>query len=542
MNLHISGRHFLCRMLTAYLLIFSIGILPVNAAYQSALMLDADSADNSLSPRAARLADLLQIRQDVRTLQKLKQKTTTSLLAGTEQEARRRVTEKILVTFLQTQAVWSRIEGEIARSNDQLWRMQHITDRGVRVTNTSNFLGRGTLGIIGSANRIADFSLVGNLLQLCGSSISVSFSLISLHKMKGPKCFCGNEPNMLAKVLGASPVSPEVDYPETLWSFLNTAPPGEQITRRQELLELWREQDTLKEKATGKEYVKALCGMNPQYKITTSLLNRRINMLKDLMATIIDVNVNLLELLSAIPEPVLPVVSSHTNTGLNLAGKRKIMTSLLEVQATWSHINKEITSTADQLRYLEEKRNKGVELTNVTNFSSKGTLGGTGSALNMASMSLSGNTLQLIGSSVSVLLAMVSFHKLKGSRLTDTSGPNMLIKVLGFAPPLPAVDYPSTVWAYLNNVPKGQKESPRARLIKLWYSRNFISNERNGDETLSTLAGLLSKQPMSIGFLRTRLEMLRDLNAQVIGENIDLLNLYKALAIPARQKVQAGSG
>ncbi|GEM_PF-1182904 len=575
-------------------------------AVQGSLPAAEDGPDRyRLSPRAAGLAHALKVDEDIRRLEALSEESAKAGVASQEGQAlRRRLLEKIVQAYLEIRCVYAKIQGEIARDNDQTLRVNDRANRAVDTINTSNFLGRGTLGIIGSANRIASLSLVGNLLQLLGSSVSVSFSSLSLYKARGPRLPAAYRPNMLAKVLGL-PCPKDVEYPEALWTFLNLVPPGKRETRRDALIALWRGQGILRDKPGGPHDPAALAGINPGVKVTRKLLNYRVAMLNDLMARVVEENVNLLELLTAIPDlppeamppanvgprrvvAVVPGVSpraaqlvdilqaEHNENAQRLAPlsdraahmaailgvgsavdelrkrmldrrtappdmaeqalrKRvigRIVASLLEEHSVWSRIEAERTLLSDRVRITSGRTRKHVRLINASNFTEKGTLGGTGSSLNMAGLSFAGNSLQLYGGALSVALALVSYRTMKGPKLALKPEESMLAKVLGFPVSTPEADYQQTVWQFLNDLPPGQDRSRRLELLDRWTRRRYISLAGNTDERMKALAGLPVRHKVSTRFLANKAEMLNDLGAKVIEQELDLHELYRAIVRP----------
>ncbi|GEM_PF-2935796 len=214
---------------------------------------------------------------------------------------RDRLTEQVLNASLEVGSTWARINKEIVQTGDELSRMKEATDRRVQLLTLTNFATRGSMGTIGSSLIISKSSLSGNLLQLIGAySMSVLLSMVTFRMMKGPKELRAARPNMLARVLGFSPQSPEEDYPAVVWSFLNSAPPGKQQTRLAELLDTWRKQRYTAGKGKSKERTAALAGMPSRYKVTLKLLRVRQAMLKDVQAAVLEMNVDLLDLDQAV--------------------------------------------------------------------------------------------------------------------------------------------------------------------------------------------------------------------------------------------------
>lgn len=261
----------------------------------------------TLSPRALQLAKILNAGDDLNDLQNKnidKRAATAPNMApvpsvpeATELLARDRLTEKILNASLESQAAWARINQDIAVTADDLEGMRKTRNKRYHLTSLTNFAVRGSLGALGSALIIGKYSTAGNLTQMIGSySMSVLLSMLAFYEMKGPTKTSKSQPNMLATVFGLKSLTQDVDFPPTLWSFLNTPSPGKQESRKDELIALWNEEGFLGRQKDGINRAAALAGMSDKYKLNIKLLSVRLVMLQDLKAKIVEVNQNLLDL------------------------------------------------------------------------------------------------------------------------------------------------------------------------------------------------------------------------------------------------------
>src|SRR5262249_27975380 len=116
-------------------------------------------------------------------------------------------------------------------------------------------------------------------------------------------------PNMLAKIFDY-PTTPQIDYPNTIWQFLDSVPPDDSsgLTRRQQIINRWIEDKNMpyfKDKRS-KEQLDYITGWQ-QPDVTIAKISARRNMLQQLSAEIFKLNRPLLELMMVVKgKKVLP--------------------------------------------------------------------------------------------------------------------------------------------------------------------------------------------------------------------------------------------
>jgi len=121
---------------------------------------------------------------------------------------------------------------------------------------------------------------------------------LTLKEVNGKKHASRANPNMLAKLFNR-PTSHQIDYPESIWRFLNS-PPAEFMvikSRKELIIDRWISDKNISlQGRDSKQQIDLLTGTETECEITISLLTDRLSMLGQLASEIFKMNRLLLEL------------------------------------------------------------------------------------------------------------------------------------------------------------------------------------------------------------------------------------------------------
>jgi len=180
-------------------------------------------------------------------------------------------------------------------------------DRKVALANAWGYRTNGVLWAVAEALDIPTYkqpkySIPSGAIGIVAGLVPSAFSLYALRKEGGGKFDRVPHPNMLSKVF-AYPVTPEIDYPDSVWTWLNSAPPTDarHLTRINFIKAWWLKDANLRtlNGQTSKPKLDLLTG-SVQNDLTIQLINDRLAMLRHMHALILQMDRPLLELMMAV--------------------------------------------------------------------------------------------------------------------------------------------------------------------------------------------------------------------------------------------------
>ena len=261
--------------------------LSAGAAQLSAIMgIDDELAALKSSQEAA--SDPRSIRSDSSQIQRLTMRLT--------------LVEDLIAQSFEIRAIMAELDKEMSEAEDLQAFLENRRDKAIRLNTIANFISGGVTGIISGGialGRVTDYA--PNAIDTGEGVIQTSVALLALKQQTGERRLVEGVPNMLARMLD---ISPAVDYPPTVWKYLNSSSPDQSKTRRQILVEHWTKSGML-ERAKGKgvrpnEHLHHMSGSKPQVLISIDLLDARAAMLTDLKAAISEMDVCLAEILQIV--------------------------------------------------------------------------------------------------------------------------------------------------------------------------------------------------------------------------------------------------
>jgi hypothetical protein len=178
-------------------------------------------------------------------------------------------------------------------------------DKATLRTNAISYILNGALwsvceGLAIPTNTHPNLTMPSGVTGILAGIIPSIASIYALKQLSGKKQTSEQDPNMLAKIFDY-PVTPEIDYPRSVWDFLNTTQVGETSgkTRRILLIERWVADKNIPEftESTASKQLDVITASVPRKKaLNIATLNTRLAMLQQLSAEILKMKRMLLEL------------------------------------------------------------------------------------------------------------------------------------------------------------------------------------------------------------------------------------------------------
>lgn len=267
-----------------------------------------------ISPNSKQLADILKLTPLLERNQLLRKKidptnfdpTLENLAMGQQLIACvSESTQIIQEANLAVDFVLAEIQAEQNIYNEILTTYINDRDKATLRTNAVSYLLNGALWTVCEGLSIptysnAKLSIPSGITGIMAGIVPSIASIYALKQLSGKKQISEKDPNMLAKIFDY-PVSPEIDYPKSVWDFLNTAQVGEPAakTRRALLIERWIEDKNIPEftESTASKQLDVITASVPRKKgLDIAALNTRLAMLQQLGAEILKMKRMLLEL------------------------------------------------------------------------------------------------------------------------------------------------------------------------------------------------------------------------------------------------------
>jgi hypothetical protein len=273
-----------------------------------------DLNTTDISPNSRQLADILKLTPLLARNQTLRSKIDPTNFAPTIENvamAQQLIacvsesTQIIQEANLSVDFVLAEIQAEQNIYNEILNTYINDRDRATLRTNAISYILNGALWTVCEGLSIPTYSAPrlsipsGATGILAGIVPSIA-SIYALKQLSGKKQISENDPNMLAKIFDY-PVNPEIDYPKSVWDFLNTPQVGEPAdkTRRSMLIERWIADKNIPgfTQATAAKQLDVITASVPRKKaLDIAALNTRLAMLQQLGAEILKMKRMLLEL------------------------------------------------------------------------------------------------------------------------------------------------------------------------------------------------------------------------------------------------------
>ncbi|CAN5607861.1 hypothetical protein BH11CYA1_BH11CYA1_18390 [soil metagenome] len=208
-------------------------------------------------------------------------------------------------TSLEVDFVMSEVEAEQNVYEEILNSYQNARDHAVAKTNAAAFITNGALWAVAEGFTIPtykypNYAIPSGINGIIAGLVPSFFSMWAMKQVAGEKNKSENDPNILAKLFDY-PITPDIDYPSSVWQFLQTIPPGQLSgkTRREQLIDRWISDDNLPDftdPKSRKQIDVITASISHRKSLTISTLNTRLVMLKQLEGEVLKMKRMLLEL------------------------------------------------------------------------------------------------------------------------------------------------------------------------------------------------------------------------------------------------------
>jgi hypothetical protein len=206
-------------------------------------------------------------------------------------------TEALLSVAMTIDATLARVEREQAEVTAVRDYFDSHHSASVTTWNIAAVLVGNAFSIAGSAMQFGGprLQVAGDGIIIGGAAIAAVLGSIALLKKAKERPPYAIETNMLARLLGRTPVSGS-DYPEEIWGYLDTRLVGERASIRNLLLEKWEREGriSLSDSADARRKIDLLTKpLTPTDRVKVGLLSDRAGMLADVDARVAAMNVDL---------------------------------------------------------------------------------------------------------------------------------------------------------------------------------------------------------------------------------------------------------
>ena len=273
------------------LVLLAAGAAPCVAVGQSPTESSNIAAQPSLEADARQFANLIGIDSELQKLSAVQALRPPGAPPTLEELAiRQKILETVQSCDLQVDGVIAELSNEESEISAIRTEMQARRDKKVsRLTTAALITGAG-LGVAVSATQ---FTTLSNTTQNVGDGIAVGsgtasliLTILAARAQKGPQRSISDTPNMLAPLLGGTPML-NTYYPPVVLQYLRSVPVGEASsrgTRLQQLQEQWGKTGRLSmtDSAKRRQKIAALTASgDPNTKVSIGDLTDRIAMLGD---------------------------------------------------------------------------------------------------------------------------------------------------------------------------------------------------------------------------------------------------------------------
>lgn len=267
---------------------------------------------NGVSANSMQLAANIQLTPVLDRIQALRQRIDSLAPSAERSDARLELLESkeqamqiITRTNLEIDFVLAEMSAEQNVYNEILSTFTSDRDKLLARVNAVSFISNGALwavceGLAIPTHTKGVYAVSSGITGILAGIIPSFASLYTLKAVNGKKKTSEVEPNMLAKLFNY-PTSPEIEYPNSTWSYLNEVPAAtpSSKTRRDQMVDRWIADSNIPgfTNRDSKTQLDVITGSVAQKKgLSIATLNTRQVMLQQLSAEILKMKRMLLEL------------------------------------------------------------------------------------------------------------------------------------------------------------------------------------------------------------------------------------------------------
>ncbi len=269
--------------------------------------------DNQISANSKQLSDSIELTAILQKIQSLRNAKQTDSPVTLENLALRQdlndakvaALELIQKTSLEVDFVMSEVEAEQNVYEEILNSYQNARDITVARNNAMAFVTNGALWAVCEGLGIPTYknpklSIPSGATGIVAGAIPSVFSLWAMRQQQGKKTTSESEPNILAKLFDY-PITPDIDYPASVWHFLQSVPPDDTSgkTRREQLINRWLNDKNLPDftdPGSRKQLDVITASVSHTKALTIDSLSTRLVMLQQLEGEVMKMKRMLLEL------------------------------------------------------------------------------------------------------------------------------------------------------------------------------------------------------------------------------------------------------
>jgi hypothetical protein len=206
----------------------------------------------------------------------------------------------------------------------------------------------------------------------------------------------------------------------------------------------------------------------------------------------------------------------------------------LEIDFVIAEMNAEQNVYTEILSSFTSDRDKLLARVNAGSFISNGVLWAVCEGLDIPTykyprLAIPSGTVGILAGIVPSLASMYTLRAVNGKKKTSEVEPNMLAKLFGY-PTTADIEYPKSVWVFLNQVPAGSTDGKtrKDQMIDRWIADSNIPGftKRDSKTQLDVITGSVAqKKGLTISTLSTRQVMLTQSSAEVLKMKRMLLEL-----------------
>ena len=278
------------------LLVFALQSLPLAAEAQ------APQPGQSRGATVESTAQLVGVLSELTELQKL---STGTAPADRWQILwlHQHISERVMATSLQVDAVIAQIDNEISRANEVHSYLADRRDRAVNRANLMSVIVGGGLGATSSGLQLSpNLTKQAAGVGIGAGTLSASLAFLGIRAQKGKSSQFDFQSNMLAEFFDR-PALPDSQYPETIWTFLNQSPPNNPtgLTRKQQLMQTWVEVERIDSLASKDKIYRLTSQPSELLKLSIDDFEDRAAMLQDVRARVSFLKRDLGALVASLP-------------------------------------------------------------------------------------------------------------------------------------------------------------------------------------------------------------------------------------------------
>ena len=229
--------------------------------------------------------------------------------------------------------------------------------------------------------------------------------------------------------------------------------------------------------------------------------------------------------------------SSNDLIALKIELLESILTASYETRSVVNKIDKEIAMSGEVSTYMVNIVDLALRMNTYVNFISGGITRMVTGGLTLGSVNhIAPDTLTAIEGVIQTSLASWGVWQLRGEKRLERSGKENMLAPMFDPSSRNAVNYPPSVWTYLNSSPTGSNTEPSRRemLLDHWYKHGlYLMNNKRKTSDADRVQKVSGTNQISFrltaDILKDRMTMLTDLRATVEQMDDNLLEILQVI-------------